>query len=175
MQNDSYNRGGYLAFLFSMVFSLAFFIYISLVHPGVDLKEIPEPVPVEQSLAEAAADVSAVKDPWVSSEAMIGHGKKIYAQNCAVCHGDTGLGDGAAGKALTPPPRNLVEGKWKKGGDSISLYTTLLNGIPGGSMASFAHLPAKDRWALVHLIRSWTKDPVKDDAAKVEAFAKTAK
>jgi hypothetical protein len=35
-----YNRGGYIAFMGSMAFTLAFFIYIAFIHPGVDLHEI---------------------------------------------------------------------------------------------------------------------------------------
>ena len=36
---DQYNRGGMLAFSFSMAFVFAFFFYLIFVHPGVDLKE----------------------------------------------------------------------------------------------------------------------------------------
>ena len=174
MQNDNYNRGGYIAFLFSMGFSLLFFIYVTVVHPGIDLKEIPEQAPASPD-GQPSFDLASVKNPWVSSEEMIAHGKKSYATNCAICHGDTGAGDGAAGKALVPPPRNLIAGKWKKGGDSIGLYDVLANGIQGGSMASFSYLKPADRWSLVHFVRSITNDKVKDDEAKVEAFAKTAK
>ena len=176
MQNDSYNRGGYIAFLFSMVFSLAFFIYVTVVHPGIDLKELPEQA-ADQTLAGGAAafNPATVEKPWVSSEEMIAHGTKVYAQNCAVCHGDKYEGNGPGAAGLTPPPRNFIEGKWTKGGDSVSLFKVITDGIPGTSMASFAHLPQGDRWALVHLINSVTKNKVKDDEAKLEAFAKTAK
>jgi uncharacterized membrane protein len=37
-----YNRGGYIAFMFSMAFTIVFFIYIAFIHPGVDLKEIKQ-------------------------------------------------------------------------------------------------------------------------------------
>lgn len=175
MQNNDYNRGGYIAFLFSMAFSLAFFIYVTVVHPGINLKEVPEAPAGGAEQAVAGFDASKVEKPWVTSEEMVAHGKKVYGSNCAVCHGDSGMGDGAAGKALTPPPRNFVEGKWKKHGDSIDIYGVIADGLPGTSMASFAHLPSADRWALVHFIRSITKNLVKDDAAKLEAYAKTAK
>ncbi len=173
MQNNDYNRGGYIAFLFSMAFSLAFFIYVTVVHPGIDLKELP----AEQPGATDAPvfDLASVEKPWESSEEIVAHAKKAYNMNCVVCHGETGEGNGPGGKGLNPPPRNFVEGKWTKGGGSIALFNTITNGIPGTSMASFAHLPAAERWALVHLIHSWTKNLVKDDPAKVEAFAKTAK
>ena len=84
------------------------------------------------------------------------------------------MGDGAAGKALNPPPRNLVEGGWKVGGDRVALFKTLQLGIEGTSMAAFGHIPKNDRWAMVHFIRSITKDKTKDDDTKVEEFAKTA-
>src|SRR6056297_96804 len=37
----------------------------------------------------------------------IATGGKIYAANCASCHGKTGDGDGEAGKSLTPSPALL--------------------------------------------------------------------
>lgn len=177
MQNDSYNRGGYITFLFSMIFSLSFFVYITVVHRGINLNEVSEVQGADVTVADAAkaVDVSKIEKPWLESEDMAAHGKQVFANNCAVCHGATGAGDGAAGAALNPPPRNLIEGKWTKGGDSISHFKTLQNGIPGTSMASFAHLPVNDRWALVQFIHSITKNKVKDDPAKLEAFAKTAK
>lgn len=179
MQNDSYNRGGFIAFIFSMVFSLAFFVWVTFMHPGINLKEIPE---AAQASADAAGaeqtktvDMSKVEKPWAENPEVAAYGAKVYANNCAVCHGPKGLGDGPAGASLNPPPRNFVQGKWTVGGDSISLFKTIQNGIPGSSMASFGHLPVADRWALVQFIRSITENKVKDDPAKLEAFAKTAK
>lgn len=180
MQNDSYNRGGYIAFLFSMAFSLGFFVYVTLLHPGINLKEVKdEPAAAEQTVAGAEApkkvDVSKIEKPWVENEDMVAHGAQVFANNCAICHGPKGAGDGAAGASLNPPPRNFVEGKWKQGGDSISLFKTIQNGISGSSMAAFGHLPVLDRWSLVQFIHSITKNKVKDDPAKLEAFAKSAK
>ncbi|MGE0763593.1 MAG: cytochrome c [Bdellovibrionales bacterium] len=178
---DTYNRGGLIAFIFSMAFSLAFFAYIGLMHPGIDLKEVPTEAlggaeqAVAGTAAPAAADMSKIEKPWEPNDAVAAHGAVVYKNTCAVCHGDKGMGDGPAGAALVPPPRNFVEGKWKQGGSSIELFTTLEKGIPGTSMVAFAHLPLADRWAMVQFIRSITKNKVADDAAKLEAFAKTAK
>ncbi|NQZ01010.1 MAG: c-type cytochrome [Bdellovibrionales bacterium] len=181
---DTYNKGGFYAFLFSMGFSLLFFVYIAFVHPGVDLKEIPESeMQAEQTLAEGGeaeaepakkVDVSNVKEPWLTSEDLVAHGATVYKTNCAICHGDKGLGDGMAGKGLNPPPRNLVEGGWKNGGSRIALYETLQKGLEGTSMAAFGHLPKVDRWALVHWIQSVSKDVTPDEDSKVAAFAKGA-
>ncbi|MCB0411767.1 MAG: c-type cytochrome [Bdellovibrionales bacterium] len=175
--NDPYNKGGFLAFVFSMVFSLLFFVYIVAIHPGIDLKEVPEEGVVPQELAKENAgpvDISGIEKPWVPDEKIVAHGAAIFKQNCAVCHGDGGMGDGPAGKGLVPPPRNLVKGEWKKGGKSMDLYHTVSEGLPGTSMAAFGHLPAVDRWSLVQFIRSITENKPEDNMEELESFAQKA-
>lgn len=176
---DQHNRGGFYALILSVLFCLVFFVYVSFIHPGVDLKEVKE-MQAAEGLAQAggaaavAIDITKIEKPWVESADVAAYGKTIYKNNCAVCHGNEGKGDGPAGAALIPPPRNFVEGKWTKGGTSRELFITLQNGIAGGSMASFKHLPKADRWALVQYIRSITNNKVADDAAKLDGFAATA-
>lgn len=166
-----------LAFIFSMVFVFVFFVYIVAIHPGVDLGEnLQTPPSPEQLLADAKpVDISGIKEPWVPHEDMVKHGKKVFSQNCAMCHGNEGKGDGAAGAGLNPKPRNLVEGHWTKGGGYIGIFNVISHGIPGSSMAAYGHFKTEDRWALVQFIDSITQNKVKEDPAKVAEFAKTAK
>ncbi len=35
-------------------------------------------------------------------------GKRIFKTRCMICHGATGIGNGAGGKALNPQPQNLT-------------------------------------------------------------------
>lgn len=170
---DEHNRSGLFLFLFSMVFVCLFFIYIVAIHPGIDLKENPHDP--EVAAAAVAVDVSKVTEPWLTNADMVVHGKKVYAQNCAMCHGNEGLGDGPAGMALNPRPRNLVEGPWKMGGGFIGLHKVVTNGLAGTSMAAFGHLKAVDRWAVVQFVESITKAKVKEDPKAVADYAKTAK
>jgi mono/diheme cytochrome c family protein len=172
-QND-YNRGGLIAFALSMAASILVLIYVSFFSGGVDLKEVPQSGAEGVSAAQAQAsaeikkvDVSGVKDPWNPSDALITHGKELYQTNCAMCHGSDGKGDGPAGASLNPKPRNFVEGKWKKGGTRLGLFAVLQEGLPGGSMQSYKHLPVADRWSLVHYIRSITQNKVPDRDADV--------
>ena len=52
-----YNRGGMLAFAFSMVTTLVFFIYVAFIHSGVDLKEMEQSQPkAEQPESGAEAE-----------------------------------------------------------------------------------------------------------------------
>lgn len=176
--NDQYNRGGMLAFLFSMAFVSAFMAYLVFIHPGVQLNEKvvdPKAPKMEGAAAESVFDIAKVTEPWVSTAEMIAYGEKNYQTNCSMCHGPQGKGDGPAGGGLNPPPRNFVEGKWKVGPGLSDRYKAISEGIKGSSMAGYAHFKSADRWALVHFIESITQNKSKEDAAKTAEFAKTAK
>lgn len=184
---NSYNRGGYIAFIFSMAFTILFFIWISFIHEGVDLKEVTDPnsAPSQQAPApeEAAPDAPSGSSgqlddlnlqnsaPWVSSVAQVDRGHELYSKACATCHGIDGKGTGPA--ARNTHPRDLVTGQWKFGGDSIALFNTITQGVDGTGMAAFAYMPASDRWALVHYIRSITQNLVADNQDRLLAEAAT--
>lgn len=54
-QLGDYNRGGMIAFAFSMAITLVFFVYVAFIHKGVDLKEIqPEQPAAEKTVEESA-------------------------------------------------------------------------------------------------------------------------
>ena len=169
---DQHNSGGLIAFLFSMVFVFAFFFYVSFIDKGIDLGENLKTPEVKSIVVEKEVDISKIAEPWVANPDMVTRGKKVFGQNCALCHGAEGHGDGAAGQALDPKPRNLVDGPWKKVGGFTGWFTVVTHGIEGTGMASFAHIDVKDRWAVVQFIDSITKAKVSEDPAKVEAFAK---
>ena len=180
-----FNRGGMIAFVFSMAFSILYFGYISFMSGGIDLKEVSATEPgasATQAAGDGAAapaekdvDVSKVKDPWHSTPDIVAHGRALFKTNCALCHGPQGKGDGPAGMSLNPRPRNFVEGKWKKGGTSLGLFDVVTHGLPPSAMASYAHLPAVDRWSLVAYVRSITQNKVADDDAELNKIAPTLK
>lgn len=172
---DEYNRAGLVAFTFSMAFCFAFFFYLVVINNGVDLAEnVVDPHAPVSANAAPVFDIKQVNEPWVSTPEIVAYGEKVYKANCAMCHGEKGLGDGAAGAGLNPKPRNLVEGKWTQGEGVIAHFAVLQNGIKGSSMAGYSHFTTADRWSLLMFIESITQNKSKDDPAKVGEFAKTA-
>src|SRR2546428_30442 len=64
-------------------------------------------------------------------------GKKIFTNTCAACHGAKGMGDGPAGMALNPRPRNFTKDKFKQGSTAAALAKTIENGVPGTPMVAW--------------------------------------
>jgi high-affinity iron transporter len=88
----------------------------------------------------------------------------LYAINCASCHGASGKGDGDRAPELNPRPRNFTSEKFKFGNAQSQLWNTLRVGSPGTAMASFELLPAGDRIALIHYVRTLIPSPDEDPA-----------
>ena len=83
----------------------------------------------------------------------VARGAAIYAQNCAVCHGADGRGDGPAAAGLPIKPADLTEPHLfaHNVGD---LYWWIGHGI-GGVMPGFeGKLTPRDRWNVIQFIRA---------------------
>jgi periplasmic copper chaperone A len=85
----------------------------------------------------------------------VARGRELYLQHgCAVCHGQSGRGDGPASKTLTPPPRDLANPQHlRQGASEEAIADSIANGIdaPGSQMPPFSHISEGDR----KLIAAW--------------------
>ncbi len=84
----------------------------------------------------------------------------LYRQHCAVCHGISGDGAGPAASVLEPYPRDFRNGLFKYTSTiagtkptTADLERTLLRGIPGTAMPSFAQLDPREIQALVEYVK----------------------
>jgi mono/diheme cytochrome c family protein len=100
----------------------------------------------------------------VADATRLEHGRQLYVEHCAACHGDAGDGRGPASPLLLFPPRDFTAGdyRFRSGarGDPVrdaDLFRaiTLGTGI-GAAMPAFYFLNAEDRWALVRRIREFS-------------------
>ena len=55
-------------------------------------------------------------------------GNDLYHQNCAVCHGAGGKGDGPGGAALNPQPRDLTDKAYMSALDDKKLHEAIEKG-----------------------------------------------
>ncbi len=75
-------------------------------------------------------------------------GSKEFRQYCGACHGNTGDGQGEAGRYLYPKPRDLLNGKIRLAtsanmiASAGDIKAVLLNGVPNTSMQSWKQLSA---------------------------------
>ncbi|HWH69562.1 MAG TPA: c-type cytochrome, partial [Candidatus Sulfotelmatobacter sp.] len=63
----------------------------------------PAPSPAKVTFS----DFPVAPKPVVTPE-LVAHGKQIYAQNCAACHGEKGDAQGLCSAFLLPRPRNFT-------------------------------------------------------------------
>lgn len=120
-----------------------------------------------------------VKQAVVVNDSVLARGREVFRTTCASCHGETGSGDGPAGLVLNPRPRNFHNADgWTNGARISDIYRTLQDGIVKNGMASYAYLPPADRFALIHLIRSFHPAPPVDseaDLANLETLYQLSK
>ncbi|WP_259139899.1 FTR1 family protein [Pseudomonas putida] len=103
-------------------------------------------------------------------------GAALYAQNCSICHGDTGAGDGPAGVGLEPAPANLRDVSRLDQLSLFDLYNTLALGIDGTEMPSFAdQLDDRQRWDVAAYIASFTAKPAAGKGDKAWNIADLAR
>ena len=85
----------------------------------------------------------------------LAQGRAIYLQNCASCHGVTGLGDGPAGKAIKPAPPAIGSAAHMHGVSPALAYRVISVGIAGTPMAGFGgSLTSEQRWNVVAYLTS---------------------
>lgn len=80
-------------------------------------------------------------------------GAQVFKANCQACHGPQGYGDGPAGAALNPRPKNLAELQALAGDDY--LFWRISTGKDGTSMIAWKGVLTNEQiWQAVAFIRT---------------------
>ena len=84
-------------------------------------------------------------------------GKKLFAENCAQCHGETGKGDGPSRATMNPKqplPANFTDPEFADGLSPFKAFNAISFGVENTAMASFAALSEEERWQLAFYVLS---------------------
>jgi cytochrome c553 len=110
---------------------IVFLFVISL----ISCHELPQPGKAIQkerdSLTTAKADSLIRNDPWMRYTYTERQGKQLFEQYCAVCHGQSGEGDGFNAYNLNPRPHSLSDSTYMKALSSETLTETISFGGKG--------------------------------------------
>jgi cytochrome c oxidase cbb3-type subunit 2 len=89
-------------------------------------------------------------------------GERLFREGagCAICHGQSGKGDGRAaatlldlqGRPVGPPDMTRGEWTFKSGEGPDDVFRILTTGMPGSPMPAFASIPERDRWDLAFYV-----------------------
>ena len=103
------------------------------------------------TLAPVPAEYTGKTNPLGADAAAAG--VEVFKTNCVSCHGDTGHGDGPAGAALDPKPKNLVELQSKVSDDY--LFWRINTGKEGTSMLAWKGVLTDEQiWQVVAFLRT---------------------
>ncbi|MEO8165796.1 MAG: FTR1 family protein [Betaproteobacteria bacterium] len=119
----------------------------------VNAKASPDVV-AAQAHAVAAGLLKAYPFPVAPSKTPdLAHGAKLFAANCAACHGVAGKADGPLAAKLNPRPTNLVDHARARERSIFALYQIVTQGVPGTPMASFgSRMSDEERWNLAFFV-----------------------
>jgi mono/diheme cytochrome c family protein len=120
------------------------------------------PVGIQARPQSASQDAAKIQNPVPAEEASIAAGKKLYADHCAECHGETGKGDGPRAPYATPTPPSLVDAEWKHGSTDGEIFTVIHDGVKDTDMAPFSEkMTTHQIWDAVNYLRSIGPAPAK--------------
>ena len=106
--------------------------------------------------ADVPKEIATKKNPVASSEAVLSKAKSTYEENCLMCHGETGKGDGPMASMLKERPPDVSDAKILGEMTDGEIFWVITKGVK--PMPPFENkISEEDRWGMVHLMRSMSK------------------
>jgi mono/diheme cytochrome c family protein len=107
----------------------------------------------DSDLPPAYRDV-AVPEQRLRSPAAHQHGRLLFQEHCALCHGERGDGRGVRREGLSRAPRDFTDAAWRRQTTPRHVYFAIREGVRGTPMPSWKALDNQDVWDLVAYVLS---------------------
>jgi mono/diheme cytochrome c family protein len=122
----------------------------------------PQPGTHPAGGAHRHTDAAKTTNPVKADATSIAAGQKLYAQNCAACHGDSGKGDGKMAGELDPKPSDLTDADWKHGSTDGEIFLVISDGAKNTGMKAFkSKLTAHQIWDAINYVHTLGPKPAK--------------
>ncbi len=102
------------------------------------------------------ADAATLINPAHPTAERMARAKKIYLQDCAMCHGAQGDGKGDLAADMKPPMKDFTDPAALKAYPDGELFYVIRDGR-GMMPSEGARLKTEDAWDMVILVRSFAK------------------
>jgi mono/diheme cytochrome c family protein len=106
--------------------------------------------------AKPASDAPKKENPVKSSPTSLASGKKKFGQDCAMCHGKEGAGDGDLAEDMKLKLKDLRDADALKDLNDGDIYNLINNG-KGKMMGEEGRLKPDEIWDVVNFVRSLAK------------------
>lgn len=107
----------------------------------------------EARLPPAYQTLAVPEDRLRSSEAR-DHGRALYAQHCALCHGTHADGRGIRREGLSTSPRDFTSAAWQRQVTPRTIFFVIREGVTGTAMPGWKSLDESEAWDLVAFLLS---------------------
>jgi len=126
-------------------------------------KESKAPPAPSATTVEGTAPSPLTTTPSVVTQASADEAHNMFKTVCAVCHGESGMGNGPGAANLDPKPRNYTDKTWQASVTDEQIKNTILMG--GAAVGKSPLMPAQPQLRekpevlaeLVRIIRSFGK------------------
>ncbi len=105
---------------------------------------------------EVTPEADLLENPVPMTQESLGSGSVIYAKRCAICHGDSGAGNGPSSQSLGIPPANLRDPELMAQSDGRLFWKISLGRGPMPSWQVI--LSEEERWQVINYLRAVSQE-----------------
>jgi mono/diheme cytochrome c family protein len=101
----------------------------------------------------------AIPEARLASAEAKAHGRTLFLNHCALCHGERGDGRGPRREGLTRPPRDFTSAAWRRSMTPRRVFYAIREGLPGTPMPNWKALSEQDAWDMTAYVLSVSEQP----------------